>query len=302
MSLRDLVLVSIATLLFGVNMVAIKLAVGYAPPIFVTALRFAVVAGVLVWFFPPWKLPKTLWVGVIVFSVVQGLLHHGALYIGLVGIDAAVGSILLQLGTPFAVIFAWVLLGEKFGWRRGLGMGVAFLGVAVLIGQPEVWSASYHVAIMVLSALCWGFVNVYMKRLGKVNILQLTAWYAFFAVPQLLITSAIFETGQIDAMMAAPLDFWLLVCYMGLGSSVVAYGIWYYLLGQYSIAQMIPFALLNPVIGTVSGVLLLGEIMTFEKIMGSVIVLLGVAFIQFRGNAKRSITSTTSNVSVPTTD
>lgn len=220
MSPRDLALAVIATLILGVNFAVVKVAVGYAPPVFVTALRFAFVSLALIWFFPPSKMPPGLWRGVLVFSVFQGLLHHGAMYIGIRGVDAAIGSIIMQLGTPFALLFAWWLLGEKFGWRRSMGLLVAFAGVAILIGEPDVWAANYFVTFLIISALCWGFVNAYVKRLGEVNILQLTAWYAVFAVPQLLIASAVFETGQWDAAMAAPLQFWALIGFMSLGATI----------------------------------------------------------------------------------
>ena len=287
MSLRDYFLAALATALFGINYVVIKVAVGYVPPLFVTALRFVLVAAVLLWFFP---MPKGLLRPVLVISVVQGLLHHGLMFIGMGGVDAAIGAIIMQLGTPFAALFAWVVLGEKFGWRRTFGLVVAFVGVALLVGEPDVWSANYYVILLVLSGMCWGYVNVYIKRIGEVNILQLTAWLSVFAAPQLLIASAVFEQGQIEALLAAPGYIWGLLGYMSLCSTVAAYGIWYYLLARYDVAQIIPFALLNPALGALSGIVLLGEELTFVKLTGGAIVLAGVAIIQLRW--KRTVSPT----------
>ena len=119
MTFRDLILASLAVVVLGVNIVAIKLAVGFAPPLLVTGLRFLAVGLALAWFFP---FPKQLWRQVLVLSVVQGLIHHGLMFIAFEGVDAVVAAIIIQLRSPFAVIFAWVILGEKFGLWRTTGM------------------------------------------------------------------------------------------------------------------------------------------------------------------------------------
>ncbi|MBT4888261.1 MAG: DMT family transporter [Rhodospirillales bacterium] len=284
MSLRDYFLAALATVLFGVNYAVIKVAVGYVPPLFVTALRFVFVAAVLLWFFP---MPKGMWKPVIVVSVVQGLFHHGSMFIGMGGVDAAIGAIITQLGTPFAALFAWLLLGEKFGWYRTFGVVVAFVGVALLAGQPDIWEANYYVLLLVFCSLSWGYVNVYIKSIGPVNILQLTAWFSVFAAPQLFIASYVLEQGQVEALLASPYYIWGLLGYMGICATGLAYGIWYSLLARYDVAQIVPFALLTPVLGALSGIILLGEEMTLEKIVGGAIVLVGVAIIQLR--AKRAV-------------
>lgn len=279
MKLRDLFLAAFAVLVLGVNFVAVKTAVGYIPPLFLTGVRFSLVAVVLVWFFP---LPRGMWFPIFIFSLAQGLLHHGLMFTGMVGMDAAITAIVMQLCTPFAAGFAWIMLGERFGWRRSSGVAIALFGVSLIAGQPEIWQANLSLVLLVFSAMCWGYASVYVKRLGNINILQVTAWMAVFATPELFIASAFLETGQFDALMNAPSIVWFCLAYMSLGATVLGYGIWYYLLQHYDVAQIIPFALLNPVIGVVSSIVLLGEVVTWEKAIGGVIVLVGVAIIQLR--------------------
>jgi O-acetylserine/cysteine efflux transporter len=279
MSFRDSLFAALAVLVLGVNIVAIKVAVGMAPPLLVTGLRFAAVGLVMAWVFP---FPKQLWRQIFALSVIQGLIHHGMMFVAFEGIDAVVAAIIIQLGSPFAALFAWIILGEQFGWRRTLGMILAFSGVMVLAGQPDVWSANISVALLVVSVMAWGYANIHVKRMGDINMFQVTTWMSIFAAPQLMISSWVLETGQWDALLAAPPLFWGCIFYMSLGTTVIGYGIWYYLLRQYSVAQIVPYALVQPVIGVVSGVLILGETLTWEKIMGGIIVLVGVAVIQIR--------------------
>ncbi len=284
MSPRDLILATFAVLVLGVNVAVIKLAVGMVPPLLVTGLRFVVVGLALAWIFP---FPRQFWRPVLALSVIQGSIHHGLMFIAFEGVDAVVAAIVIQLGSPFAAIFAWIILGERFGWRRSLGMITAFLGVVILAGQPDVWSANVSVMLLVISAMAWGYANVHVKRMGDINIFQLTTWMSVFAAPQMLLSSWLFETGQWDAIATAPWMFWACILYVSLGATVIGYGIWYYLLRQYSVSHIVPFALVQPVIGVLSGVLMLGETLNWQKVVGGMVVLFGVAVIQIR--ASRSV-------------
>lgn len=279
MPLRHILLALFSVMVLGINVVAIKVAVTYVPPLFVTALRFSLVGLVLVWFFP---VPRGQWRNIFIFSIAQGLLHHGIMFIGMTEVDAAVGAIVMQLCTPFAALMAWGLLGEHFGWRRTVGIAVSLLGVAVLAGEPEVKSATLYIGILLLSAAAWGYANIHVKRMGTINILQITAWMSLFAAPELFVASAIWEQGQWAALMSAPNTMWVSLLYMSLGATVIAYGIWYKLLARYDVVQIVPFALLNPVTAVAAGVLLLDESLAWQKIVGGIIVLAGVTIIQVR--------------------
>ncbi len=279
MTPRDFSLAVFSILVLGINIPIVKIAVDQVSPLLVTGLRFALVGAVLAWIFP---FPRQQWRGVLMLSVVQGLLHHGLMFTGMVGVDAVVAAIVIQLGSPFAVIFALVLLGERFGLFRSVGMLIAFSGVIILTGEPTVWQANLFVLLLVVSAMAWGFSNIQIKRMGAVDALQVTVWMSVFAAPQLLIASLFLETGQWQAVTEAPLLFWGCLLYTALGATVVGYGIWYYLLRQYSVSQIVPFSLTQPVIGVVSGMIILGETLSLHKVIGAMIVLTGVAIIQIR--------------------
>lgn len=279
MPFRHILLALFSVLVLGVNVVAIKVAVTHVPPLFITALRFSLVGLALVWFFP---VPRGQWRNIFIFSVAQGLVHHGVMFIGMTEVDAAVGAIVMQLCTPFAALMAWVLLDEHFGWRRSVGIAVSLLGVGVLAGEPEVQSATLYIGILLLSAAAWGYANIHIKRMGTINILQITAWMSLFAAPELFLASFIWEEGQWVALIDAPVTMWASLLYMSLGATVIAYGIWYKLLARYDVVQIVPFALLNPVMAVVASVLLLDESLAWQKIVGGIIVLAGVAIIQVR--------------------
>jgi O-acetylserine/cysteine efflux transporter len=71
---------------------------------------------------------------------------------------------------------------------------------------------------------------------------------------------------------------------MAIGASIVAYGLWYYLMNKYEVSSIVAINLMPPVVAAVSSTWLLGEEMSWEKIVGGLITLFGVAVIQIRWN------------------
>jgi len=92
------------------------------------------------------------------------------------------------------------------------------------------------------------------------------------------------EENQWTAVESAGMIEWVSIVYMAIGASIVAYGLWYYLMNKYEVSSIVAINLMSPVVAAVSSVWLLGEVMSWEKIVGGVITLFGVAVIQIRWN------------------
>lgn len=275
----------VVVVLWGVNFPMAKMVVAEIPPLFAMGIRFAAVAAVLVW----WGRPAGFQMKEIaLLSLVLGTLHFGMIYVGITGVDASVAAILMQLGTPFSVLLGWTFLGESVGWRRGIGTLVAFSGVVILAGEPHTTSSTFHLAIILFAAFAWAVSNIQIKRVGRIDPIVINGWTALFSVPQLFLISSVVESGQLATFATASLQAWAALAYAALLSSVVAYGLWYYLLGRYEVARLAPFALLAPVTGVFSGVLILGEPFTVLKVIGGLVTIVGVAIIELRMRGGRT--------------
>lgn len=277
----DLAAALAVVLLWGFNFIAIKQGVTQFPPIFASALRFALVTLVLV---PFCHFPKGRLRDLLVLSVVLGGLHFCLLFVGLSGTGAALGAFVLQLGVPFSALFAWLLLGDAFGWRRTLGTAIALCGVAIMVGAPGKRVSHLHVALLLGSAAGWGLSNPLVKRLQEVHPLAITAWMACFAWPQLLVASLALEHGQWDAFQTADWTGYGGILYTALASSVLAYGLWYSLIQRHGVSRVIAFSLLPPLVAAALGVTLLGEALTVSMGIGGGLILLGVAAVQITRN------------------
>src|SRR5690606_31296008 len=131
-------------------------------------------------------------------SVTMGAMHFGLIFLGMRYLDAATSSIAVQLQVPFAAIMAAFFFGETLGWRRILGMVVAFAGVVLIAGEPRFSGGNLWPLIAVIgAALVWATGNVQVKALGdEFNAVELNGYIAILAAPQLLALSFLIEGNQ----------------------------------------------------------------------------------------------------------
>jgi O-acetylserine/cysteine efflux transporter len=94
-----------------------------------------------------------------------------------------------------------------------------------------------------------------------------------------LLTSFIFESGQIEAVSSAPWVAWATLAYAVIGGSFIGHTGYYILLSHYEVSLVGAMLLIGPVIGVLGGVLILGEPFTPLIVIGSAMTLLGVAVV-----------------------
>ena len=265
--------------IWGFNFAVSKVTLEQLQPLTAMALRFTLVAVVLL---PFVKLPRGKLRQLFGYSVVMGGLHFPLVFTGVKGVDASIASLAIQTQVPFASLLAAVFLKDALGWRRAAGMAVAFLGVVVIAGEPRASANLFSLGLVVAAAFCFAFSNIQLKWMGGIDPFTLNAYMALFAVPQLVVLSLLLETGQVEQIMNADWLGWACIGYMGLISTILAYWFWTPLVARYPVNQTMPFLLLVPVFGVGSGVLVLGEPLTWHLFAGGALTLAGVAVVILR--------------------
>jgi len=276
---RDLFALLAVVSLWGLNFVVFKIGVQVLPPLFLVGVRFVLSAVVLL---PFVVFPKNRLLDIFYLSVVMGVVHFGLIVIGLTRVDAAIVAVVIQLGVPFSVLFGWLFFGDTFGWYRSFGLVVAFTGVAVLAGSPKGESDLLYLLMVMGGAMAWSIGNIISKRLSGVPPLSIIAYMSLMAAPMLFVLSPVIEANGWPLLWDGDWKMFAIILYMGLLSTVVAYGLWYHLLGKYPVNKVVPFTLLAPLIGMAGGVFILGEELGDYALLGGVLTLSGVAFIQYR--------------------
>jgi O-acetylserine/cysteine efflux transporter len=275
----------IVMVIWGFNFAVAKFGLREFSPMFLMCLRFAGVAVVLL---PFVRVPRGQMKEIFILSVLLGSLHFPLMFTGLTGVDAATASIAIQLQVPFSSILAAVLYRDKLGWKRGLGMAISFAGVIVIAGEPRALDNTFYLGLVIVAALVFSIVNIQIKRIGDINGFALNGWMAVMAAPQLFVATLAMETGQWQQLKSATWLGWSSIAYMAVMVTIVSYLMWYPLVRKYPVNQTMPWTLLAPVFGVLSGILVLGEPMTPAMMIGGALTLVGVAVIVIRKAPKQN--------------
>lgn len=278
---RDLAFLVLINLIWGFNLIASKVGVTHFPPVFFTALRFTILGVVVLPFlrWHPGRMQRLL-----VAAALSGGLQYAVLFMGM-RLTPDVGSVAIanQLGVPFTTLLSILFLGEVVHWRRGLGIALAFLGVAIIAFQPSVLASRAGLALVVASALIGSAGVVAVKNLGtSLKPLELQAWFAVSGLPLLFALSAWLEDGQLASLASARPTDWGALLFTALDSSLVAHTGYYWLVHRYPVTSVSPLTTLSPIFGVTLGVLVYGDALTPRILVGGAATLIGVTIIALR--------------------
>jgi O-acetylserine/cysteine efflux transporter len=261
-------------ILWGLGFTLTKAGLGTIPPMFLMGMRYSIAALVLIWFVKP---PKGVMTQVFWVAVISGTIPYGMVFSGLKDLYASTAILVVQLQIPFMAILGVVLLKEKMRLRQILGMVLAFVGVVLITGEPQIQENPFPIFLVVVGGAIWAFGQVQIRKIGRfVTGTQLLSWVAAFSAPQLFFASFLMEEGQFGALQSAGPQEWGVILYIGLIMTAFCYPLWYRLLAEVEVTRIAPFLLLNPLSAVVFSILILGENMTPMVLLGGTVVLSGI--------------------------
>lgn len=186
-------------------------------------------------------------------------------------LDAGLGALIL-FGTVQVTMFTGALIrGEAMPPRRWLGAGLAFGGLIWLLWPGGAVAVSpLHGALMALAGAGWGIYSLAGQRAD--DALQATAANFVLGAPLVLLFWVVlpFEAA------ANPRGIGLAVL-SGAVTSGMGYALWYNLLPRLAAAVAAVAQLSVPIIATLGGVALLGEVVGLSFAFAAALVLGGVA-------------------------
>ena len=287
MTLRDSLIAALVPIFLGFGFVIAKPAMDHFPPILLMGLRFTFAASILIWWFP---IPKKYLKKIFIASLVANTLQYSITYSGLNLIDASAAVLLVQTEVPFGVIFAFFLLREKPTIRSLVGITIAFIGVYILTGSPNLDGKFIGIFLTILGSAIWAFGQVLVKPLSKeINPLALVAWLALFSGPLLITISSIIDGDTIYYLKNANKYSWLIAFYLGFIMQPITYGCFYYVLKNNPLYKVLPIVTMGiPLTGLLAAIFLLGEKPTLELFIGGIIILIGVIIIIFNLDKKKN--------------
>ena len=280
MNLKDTFFASLVPIFLGFGFVIAKPAMEYFPPMLLMGMRFVFAASILIWWFP---IPRKFLKKIFIASLIANTLQYSLTYTGLSFIDASAAVLLVQTEVPFGVIFAYFMLKEKPTTRSLVGIAIAFIGVYLLTGSPNLDGKFVGVSLVIIGSGIWALGQVLVKPLSKeISPLALVAWMALFSGPILIALSAIFDGNTINYFKTANFNSWLIAIYLGFIMQPITYGCFYYVIKNNPIYKVLPIVTMGiPLTGLLAAIFLLGEEPTKELFIGGAVIIIGVILIVF---------------------
>ena len=189
------------------------------------------------------------------------------------------GVIALNLGGDMPLIGFVCILIATIGWSFGN------------IASKQVSTQAMVKTMQQGASQQTGSSTTSKNKAPALSALALVAWGGLIACVILTLFSLIFETEawQLATFTQASLKSWLSLGFIVYISTLIGFGLWAHLLSQNIASKVVPFALLVPVFGMTTSVLLLGELVTWWKIVAMVLILSRLLLANVRFGLRRNL-------------
>jgi drug/metabolite transporter (DMT)-like permease len=285
MTPRDLGIMLAICLVWALNAIVTKVVLStmMVPPLAFTALRFGVVIlAVLPWILP---MPRPRW-RILAVGALMGGGSFSLYFVGLKDATPSAAAIVVQLGLPFTTLLGVLLLGERIRWRRALGIALTFAGAMLVIWEPEGMTFSGGLYFIAASAAAASLGTVMMKQMGGVAPLRFQAWVALSSLVPAALLSAVFETGQVESVIAGGFPFLASLLFSSLIVSVIGHTAYYGLIRRYEANLIAALTLLTPLATIGLGVAILHDHFDLRMALGAALALVGVLIVALRSNRR----------------
>jgi drug/metabolite transporter (DMT)-like permease len=198
-------------------------------------------------------------------------------WLGLHYTTAASGILYLST-TPIFILLLTAALGERIRARQWTGVAISFAGVFLIAthGAPQSLSFNIGDLLALMSMMMWAGYTVLLRvrrdPLGVIALLcMVCAFGALFMAPWLVIEALLGGKFALSGEGAAA------VLYSAIGSLLLAYAGWSYVVSRLGPARAGVTLHLMPAFGVVLSVIFLGEYPQWFHFVGIALILAGVA-------------------------
>lgn len=199
-------------------------------------------------------------------------------YIGLHQSTSTANALIVAVEPLFAVLMAWVILGEKFKLNQIFAFSLAILGFLLLSHiKPENLTASFalfnvgNLFLLLTMPMEATYSVVSRKLAGRLEPIPILSYSLpiGFAVFTVLVAS----TSGLPYFTDLSLRGWFAVLWMGPLATTAAYIYWTVALVNAPVATVSLTLFVQPILGAIFGMTFLGETLDFWQSIGAALIL-----------------------------
>ncbi|MDK2596037.1 DMT family transporter [Pseudoalteromonas sp. P94(2023)] len=289
MNIKIWTMLVLLSMLWGGSFFFVGVTVSSLPSLTIVTLRVGIAALVL-WGMvialgerPPNSLK--VWGAFFFMGLLNNVIPFVLIVWGQTQIASGLASILNAATPIFAVIVAGVLLpDERPSFMKLVGVMLGFCGVVVMIGMPALEGSGRLLAqlAVVAAALSYAFAGVYGRRFKSMGINPLsTAAGQVTASTLIMIPLTLLLEGAVDFRSISVIT-WGAVAGLAIGSTAVAYVLYFKVLELAGATNVLLVTLLVPVSAVFLGALFLNESLETIHFIGMGLIALGLSVIDGR--------------------
>ncbi|HDX9707817.1 TPA: DMT family transporter [Bacillus thuringiensis] len=221
------------------------------------------------------KLPQVKDIpAIILFGGLGFTSYYLALNYGEKFVNAGTASLLVSLTPIFSAILAWVIFRERIGLWKWIGGIVAFSGVALLslgyLGGFLFHKSAFLILIAsFVESLYFVLQKPYLKKYGFLSFTCYTIWGGTLLM-------LIFLPGLWNSISNAPQEATWSAVYLGIFPTVLPYIALGYLTTKRGASEATSSLYLTPLLSFIIAWIWLGEIPTFNTIVGGILIIAGI--------------------------
>jgi drug/metabolite transporter (DMT)-like permease len=270
---------------WGINQVAIKIAIPEIPALIQSAVRSAG-AAMIVAAWARWRRIRLFKSdGTLVPGLAAGVLfgiEFILFYRGLVFTTATRAVLFIYLAPFFVVIGGW-FSGDRFGLSQWFGLLLSFAGVAIAFGVPSPADDPRQIigdVMMVCGAGAWAATTLVIKSsaLNRVSAEKTLLYQLVISAPLLALAAIAFGERLTAAPSAIALGS---LAYQTMWVASVTFVAWFALVIRYSASRLSVFTFLTPLFGVAAGHLVLGDPLTPAFALAVVMVAGGLVLVNW---------------------
>jgi O-acetylserine/cysteine efflux transporter len=272
----DVCIAVLVAVIWGLAFVASRIALDELSPALMTALRFGIAAVPCLFL----KKPKVVWPLLIAISFTLFLGQFLAQAYGIKhGVPVGLSSVIVQSQALFTIAFAAIAFGEVPSPVQTVGIGVAAVGLLMICGTVGYDFSVGAFGVLMISPISFAIGNLLLRRARGVPMFDLFAWLCLTAAVPLFALALLTDGVAPTFNSLTQISLTGLLCMLALGgiSTSIAYWLWGRLLRDYPAAQVVPFALLVPFVGSAASSVVFGEKFGTLRLAGMVTVVGGIA-------------------------
>lgn len=277
---RDILLGLLVMTVWAANTVAIKFITIEIPPFTGLAIRLSIGSLIFAPFFR-WQGRKKFWL-ITQIIMLLAVLHWGSLIWSIDKLEASTAAILLQTQVIFSTLIGFFIFKEKFGWRTLAGIAMGIAGVAILVGLPQNPPAMIGVIGMGLSMLMIASSYARMKSLSDIAPLNYMAHMHMIALIPVALAALFLESPSSIEWNSVNFNTLIPALLYQVFIVAGAHMLWQRLMTRNQMSGLPNLSLLLPVMGVAFSILLLGEQLTTNILIGGTITTVGVGIVMLR--------------------